>query len=300
MKINRLFGTMAVMLIYLSGSAQPVASNGLREKLNAFVESGEYQIQKNEKPSEGVTRYHFALQFCIDGGLEDGFNGLLLTPRLLDLEKAMKTEAVNAKTVYIHDASEGESPLNGVQFRFLSDSQAPTRYGVPFESGKNIRLISLDEADGQFYALVLIIGQTVDQDKNGDMILMDGWIHEVRGKKPGDEPCLTHHLFSESQLQVDSEEMSVDLFIEKVKRSCEIFRRESSQGKMAAGVVINKECQAFNGTLTKEQYYDLLSKIQPLVDKEENENLKNILAYSCYMIYKKSEIYVEEPSASEE
>ena len=56
-------------------------------------------------------------------------------------------------------------------------------------------------------------------------------------------------------------------------------------------LVINKECNAFDGTLTKEQYFDLLSHIQPLVDKEENEDLKNILAYSCYLIYKKSEIF---------
>lgn len=56
-------------------------------------------------------------------------------------------------------------------------------------------------------------------------------------------------------------------------------------------MVLNKTCNAFNGKLTKEQYFDALNNIQPLVDSEKNENLKSILAYSCYMIYKKSELY---------
>ena len=85
--------------------------------------------------------------------------------------------------------------------------------------------------------------------------------------------------------------MSVEEFMAKVKRTCEIFQRETPQGKTAAGVVLNKTCNAFNGNLTKEQYFDALSNIQPLVDNEKNENLKSILAYSCYMIYKKSELY---------
>lgn len=55
--------------------------------------------------------------------------------------------------------------------------------------------------------------------------------------------------------------------------------------------MLNKTCNAFNGKLTKEQYFDALNNIQPLVDSEKNENLKSILAYSCYMIYKKSELY---------
>jgi len=32
-------------------------------------------------------------------------------------------------------------------------------------------------------------------------------------------------------------------------------------------------------------------KVRKLADNEKNENLKSILAYSCYLIYKKSEIY---------
>ena len=295
MKNKTLFSAIAFMLFSLTISAQTAHSNMLREKLKTFVESGEYKIPEPEKPYEGITRYHFAMQFATDGGLEDGLAKPILIPRLSDLERTIRTEAVNAKTVYIHDASEGPSPLSGVQFLSLDASEYLIRYRIHFNSGENIRLISFEEAEGQYYALLLIFEQTIDKDKYGDMILMNGWIYEVSGRKPGADPFLTHYSFSESQLEVAPKEMVVDLFIEKVKRTCEIFQQETPQGKMAAAVVINKECNAFDGKLTKEQYFDLLSKIQPLVDNEKNEDLKNILAYSCYLIYKKSEAYVEEP-----
>ena len=293
MKNNRLFIAIAAMLYFMSCHAQSICSNGMREKVKAFVESGEYQIPEPEKPYEGVTRYHFAKQFATDGGLADVLAEPLLTPRLADLEKAMRTKAMNAKTVYFHSAREGFSPLSGVQFQFLDASDFLKRYRVHFNYGENIRLISFEEAEGQYYALLLIFEQTIDKDKYGDMILMNGWIYEVSGKKPGEDPFLTHYSFSESEVQVAPKEMVVDLFIEKVKRTCEIYQQETPQGKMAAAVVINNECNDFDGTLTKEQYYDLLSKIQPLVDNEENEDMKNILAYSCYLIYKKSAAYIE-------
>lgn len=299
MKINRFLVAIAVMLISLSGHAQSASSNTLREKLNEFIQSGEYQIPEPEKPYEGVTRYHFGMQFAVDGGLGETFAGPLLTPRLSELEKAMRTEAVNAKTVYFHDAREGFSPLSGVQFQLLDASEYLTRYRIQFESGENIRLISLKEAEGQYYALLLVFEQTIDKDKNGDMVLMNGWIYEVSGRKPGADPFLTHYSFSESEVQEAPEDMIVDLFIEKVRRTTDIFKRETQQGRMAAAVVLNKTCNDFKGTLTQQQYYDLLNEIQPLVDNEKNADLKNILAYSCYMLYKKSEIYVEEPPTGE-
>ena len=293
MKYNKLFIAITVMLNAMACFAQPSNSNGMREKLKAFVESGEYQIQQPGKPNESVNLYHFAMQFAVDGGLGDSFSGPLLTPRLQELDRAFKTEAANANTIYIHDANEYASPLSGVQFRCQTASQQPMTYNVPFEQGKNIRLVSFEEDDGQVYALLLILENTINRDQYGDMVLTDGWIYEVSGRKLSNEPYIAHYTpqVSGSEAVDNSLETSADAFIEKVKRTCEIFKRESPQGKMAAGVVINKTCNAFNGKLTKEQYYDLLSNIQPLVDNEKNENLKQILAYSCYMIYMKSEAF---------
>ena len=207
---------------------------------------------------------------------------------------------MNAKTIYIHDASDGDSPLPGVKFQFKTDDLHPMAHAVTFDLNKNIRLISYEEPDGSIYALLLMWDQTVDQDKKiGDTFLMDGMIYEVSGWKLDDRPFIAHYkqptatgsFVAGLQYNDPADAMSVEEFMAKVKRTCEIFQRETPQGKTAAGVVLNKTCNAFNGKLTKEQYFDALSNIQPLVDSEKNENLKSILAYSCYMIYKKSDAY---------
>ena len=182
----------------------------------------------------------------------------------------------------------------------MTDAQHPMIHAVTFDLNKNIRLISYEEPDGSIYALLLMWDQTVDQDKKiGDTFLMDGMIYEVSGWKMDDRPFIAHYkqptatgsFVAGLQYNEPADAMSVEEFMAKVKRTCEIFQRETPQGKTAAGVVLNKTCNAFNGKLTKEQYFDALSNIQPLVDSEKNENLKSILAYSCYMIYKKSDAY---------
>ena len=297
---NRLFITIAVVLIAIACSAQTSRSSNIREKLNAFVESKEYGVHRLGFSKDGLNVYQFAQQFAIGEELDSKYYGPLFTPRMLDLEKAFRSEAVNAKTIYIHDASDGDSPLPGVKFQLMTDAQHPMIHAVTFDLNKNIRLISFEEADGRIYVLLLMWDQTVDPDKKiGDTFLMDGMIYEISGWKMNDRPYIAHYkqpsasgtFVAGLQYNAPADAMSVEEFMAKVKRTCEIFQRETPQGKTAAGVVLNKTCNAFNGKLTKEQYFDLLSSIQPLVDNEKNENLKSILGYSCYMIYKKSELY---------
>ena len=297
---NRLFTAIVALLIAIACSAQTSRSSNIREKLNAFVESKEYGVHRLNIPQDGLNVYQFAQQFAIDGELGGQYYGPLFTPRMLDLEKAFRAEAVNAKTIYIHDASDGDSPLPGVKFQLMTDAQHPMIHAVTFDLNKNIRLISFEEADGRIYVLLLMWDQTVDQDKKiGDTFLMDGMIYEISGWKMDDRPYIAHYkrpaatgtFVAGLQYNAPADAMSVEEFMAKVKRTCEIFQRETPQGKTAAGVVLNKTCNAFSGKLTKEQYFDLLSNIQPLVDSEKNENLKSILAYSCYMIYKKSDAY---------
>ncbi len=297
---NRLFITIAVVLIAIACSAQTSRSSNIREKLNAFVESKEYGVHRLGFSKDGLNVYQFAQQFAIGEELDSKYYGPLFTPRMLDLEKAFRSEAVNAKTIYIHDASDGDSPLSGVKFQFMMDAQHPMVQSVTFDLNKNIRLISFEEADGRIYVLLLMWDQTVDPDKKiGDTFLMDGMIYEISGWKMNDRPYIAHYkqpsasgtFVAGLQYNASADAMSVEEFMAKVKRTCEIFQRETPQGKTAAGVVLSKTCNAFSGKLTKEQYFDLLSSIQPLVDNEKNENLKSILGYSCYMIYKKSELY---------
>jgi hypothetical protein len=300
---NSFILTIAAVLTAITCSAQPSQPNNIREKLNAFVESKEYGVQKLSYSKDGFNVYLFAQQFAMAGEPDDHYYGPLFTPKMRELETAYRTEAVNAKTIYIHDASEGDSPLSGVKFQFKTDAAHPMSQSVSFDLNKNIRLISFEEPNGRIYALLLMWDQYVYQDKKiGDTFLMDGMIYEISGWKLDDRPFIAHYkpkapesegLTYDAQVKYDTtpDAMTVDVFMAKVKRTCEIFKRETPQGRMAAGVVLNKTCNAFAGKLTKEQYFDLLSSIQPLVDNEKNENLKSILAYSCYLLYKKSEIY---------
>ena len=297
---NRLFTAIVALLIAIACSAQTSRSSNIRDKLNAFVESKEYGVHRLGFSKDGLNVYQFAQQFAIGEELGGKHYGPLFTPRMLDLEKAFRSEAVNAKTIYFHDASDGDSPLSGVKFQFMMDAQHPMVQSVTFDLNKNIRLISFEETDGRIYVLLLMWDQTVDQDKKiGDTFLMDGMIYEISGWKMNDRPYIAHYkrpsasgtFVAGLQYNAPADAMSVEEFMAKVKRTCEIFQRETPQGRTAAGVVLNKTCNAFSGKLTKEQYFDLLSNIQPLVDSEKNENLKGILGYSCYMIYKKSELY---------
>ena len=297
---NRHIMTMTAVLLVITAAAQTDHSHILSEKLNAFVESKEYGVHRISTSQDGFNVYQFAQQFAIDGEAGDKYYSPLFTPRMWDLEKAFRSEAMNAKTVYFHDASDGDSPLPGVKFQLMTDSCQPMIHSIPFDLNKNVRLISFEEPNGHLYALLLMWDQTLDPDKNiGDMFLMDGMIYEVSGWKMDDRPFIARHNKSVKSdvvptgLQNDDPAavMPVDAFMAKVKRTCEIFKRETPQGQIAAGVVLNKTCNAFNGKLTKQQYFDLLSHIQPLVDSEKNENLKSILGYSCYLIYKKSDVY---------
>ena len=177
---NRLFTAIVALLIAIACSAQTSSSSNIREKLNAFVESKEYGVHRLGFSKDGLNVY----QFAIDGELGDQYYGPLFTPRMLDLEKAFRSEAVNAKTIYIHDASDGDSPLPGVKFQLMTDAQHPMIHAVTFDLNKNIRLISFEEADGRIYVLLLMWDQTVDPDKKiGDTFLMDGMIYEISGWK---------------------------------------------------------------------------------------------------------------------
>ena len=282
---NRLFTAIVALLIAIACSAQTSRSSNIRDKLNAFVESKEYGVHRLGFSKDGLNVYQFAQQFAIGEELDSKYYGPLFTPRMLDLEKAFRSEAVNAKTIYIHDASDGDSPLPGVKFQLMTDAQHPMIHAVTFDLNKNIRLISFEEVDGRIYVLLLMWDQTVDPDKKiGDTFLMDGMIYEISGWKMNDRPYIAHY-------KRPSASGTFVAGLQYNERTCEIFQRETPQGRTAAGVVLNKTCNAFSGKLTKEQYFDLLSNIQPLVDSEKNENLKGILGYSCYMIYKKSELY---------
>ena len=135
---NRLFTAIVALLIAIACSAQTSRSSNIREKLNAFVESKEYGVHRLGFSKDGLNVYQFAQQFAIGEELDSKYYGPLFTPRMLDLEKAFRSEAVNAKTIYFHDASDGDSPLSGVKFQFMMDAQHPMVQSVTFDLKKVI------------------------------------------------------------------------------------------------------------------------------------------------------------------
>ena len=68
------------------------------------MESKEYGVHRLGFSKDGLNVYQFAQQFAIDDELGGKYYGPLFTPRMLELEKAIRSEAVNAQTIYFHDA----------------------------------------------------------------------------------------------------------------------------------------------------------------------------------------------------
>ena len=79
---NRHILAIALTLIAITCGAQPTHPNNIREKLNAFVASKEYNVQKTGSSKDGVNVYQFAQQFVMEEEPAGDFNGPLFTPRL--------------------------------------------------------------------------------------------------------------------------------------------------------------------------------------------------------------------------
>ena len=75
---------------------------------------------------------------------------------------------------------------------------------------------------------------------------------------------------------------------------CDIYQRESEGGKTAAVVILHKMCESYPNKLTNEQYNTLIGIINPFVDEAKGQRHKDMFAYTCYTLYKKSEYYQEE------
>ena len=72
---NRHILAIALMLIAITSSAQTTNPNNIREKLNAFVESKEYNVQKLSHSKDGFNVYMFAQQFAMEGESPSDFYG---------------------------------------------------------------------------------------------------------------------------------------------------------------------------------------------------------------------------------
>ena len=290
------------------------AARRVHEKLQAFVASGEYNVsQGHVVTSDAITggkatAYDFSQVFSVEG-TDDA---TMLFPHLKELEQTLRSEAVHAKEVMMHDAQEGTPLASGVRWLFGNPKGVVSGKYV-FGTRQNIRLLSFDESDGHRYAVLLVWEQQIKKDQQvGNFWMMNGTIFEITAKKHDDMPFLMPYSerqnmpflmpYSERQnttatIKYDTDPtapQTYDELLAKVKQTCHIYDRETSGGKTAAVVILHKMCDGYPHKLTKEQYNTLIGILSPYAETASGQKHKDMFGYTCYTLYKKSEHYQAE------
>ena len=142
------------------------AARRVYEKLQAFVASGEYHVGEGRVVSSDETTggkamaYDFSQVFSVEGTNDV----TILFPHLKELEQTLRSEAVHAKEVMIHNAQEGAPLATGILWLFGNpNGVASGRY--VFGARQNIRLVSFDEPDGHRYAVLMVWEQQIKKEQ---------------------------------------------------------------------------------------------------------------------------------------
>lgn len=290
------------------------AARRVHEKLQAFVASGEYNVSQGRVVTSDAitggkaTAYEFSQVFSVEG-TDDA---TMLFPHLKELEQTLRSEAVHAKEVMMHDAQEGTPLASGVRWLFGNPKGVVSGKYV-FGTRQNIRLLSFDESDGHRYAVLLVWEQQIKKDQQvGNFWMMNGTIFEIAAKKHDDMPFLMPYSerqnmpfllpYSERQnmtatIKYDTDPtapQTYDELLAKVKQTCHIYDRETSGGKTAAVVILHKMCDGYPHQLTQEQYNTLIGILSPYAETASGQKHKDMFGYTCYTLYKKSEHYQAE------
>ena len=299
---NRLLTTAACLLILLTGQAQVSESaRRIHEKIEAFVAAGEYNVSKgvvinsDEVTGSKTTLYNFSMMFAV----ENSTDSTLLFNHLRALEQTLRQETVHAKETYIHNGSEGLPLMRGVRISYGS-KQGGISFNVKFDLRQRVRMIAFDESNGYAYAVILVWEQRIIPDQQaGNHWMMNGKVYEVWCKKKDGTPFVqpiapisysgTVEYAAEPTAPKTYEEL-----LAKVRSTCNIYQRETEGGKTAAVVILHKMCEGYPDRLTNEQYNTLIGIINPFVDEAKGQRHKDMFAYTCYTLYKKSAYYQEE------
>jgi len=287
----------------MSISAQVSApARRVHEALQAFVSSGEYNVSQGRVVNGDAitggkaTAYDFSQVF----GVENCNDVTILFPHMKELEQTLRSEAVHAKEVMIHDAREGVPLSSGVLWLFGNPNGVVSGKYV-FGTRQNIRLLSFDESDGQRYAVLLVWEQQIKKDQQiGDIWMMNGTVFEITARKRDDMPFMLPYSQREemtANLRYDTDPtapQTYDELLAKVKQTCQIYDRETSGGKTAAVVVLHKMCDGYPHKLTREQYNTLIGILSPYAEKTAEQKHKEMFGYTCYTLYQKSEHYQAE------
>ena len=297
--------TAACLLMVLTGQAQTSESaQRIHEKIEAFVAAGEYNVSKgvvinsDEVTGSKTTLHSFSMMFAI----ENSTDSMLLFQHLRALEQALRQETLHAKETYIHNGSEGLPLMRGVKINYGS-KYGGISFNVKFDLRQRVRLITLDESKGYAYAVILVWEQRIIHDEQtGDHWMMNGKVYEVWGKKREGTPFIqpiapiSYNVTAEYAAEPTAPKTFEEL-LAKVQSTCDIYQRETEGGKTAAVVILHKMCEGYPNKLTNEQYNTLIGIINPFVDEAKGQRHKDMFAYTCYTLYKKSEYYQEEGKA---
>ena len=289
---------MAVCLIWaMSTSAQVSdAARRIHEKLQAFVASGEYNVSGDFIKSEDsignkIMTYHWGQVFSV----ENSNDATILFPNLKNLDTTLLSEAVHAKEVLIHNPGENAALIPGIGF-----ANDKVYKQMQFHQGQNIRILSFEEPDGYRYAIILRWEQLIANKQSGNVWIMTGDIYEIYGKKVEGKPFFLPYSRQQEMtatLKYDTDPtapQTYDELLAKVKKTCHIYDRETSGGKMAAVVILHKMCDGYPHKLTREQYNTLIGIISPYTETAAGQKHKDMFGYTCYTLYQKSEHYQAE------
>ena len=299
---NRLLTTAACLLILLAGQAQVSESaQRIHEKIEAFVAAGEYNVSQgvvinsDEVTGSKTTAYSFSMMFAV----ENSTDSTLLFNHLRALEQTLRQETAHAKETYIHNGSEGFPLMRGVKISYGS-KQGGISFNINFDLRQRVRMIAFDESSGYAYAVVLVWEQRIIPDKQaGNHWMMNGKVYEVWCKKkdgtPFIQPLAPISYSGTAEYAADpTAPKTYEELLAKVRSTCNIYQRETEGGKTAAVVILHKMCEGYPNRLTNEQYNTLIGIINPFVDEAKGQRHKDMFAYTCYTLYKKSAYYQEE------
>ena len=279
------------------------AARRIQEKLQAFVASGEYNVDKGHVVTSDAisggkaTAYDFSQVFGVEGTNDVS----ILCLHLKELEQALRNEAVHATEVMIHDAQQGVPLAPGIEWVFGNSNGVVTGQHA-FDNKQNIRLLTFEEPDGQRYAVLLVWEQQIKQDPQiGNIWMMNGTVYEITAKKYDKIPFILPYSVEPQKIKAtikyDTDPTSpqtYDELLAKVKQTCQIYDREKSGGKTAAVVVLHKMCDGYPHKLTQEQYNTLIGILSPYAETTADQKHKEMFGITCYTLYKKSEYYKEE------
>ena len=299
---NRNMMMMVCLIWAVTAQAQVSdAARRVHEKLQAFVASGEYNVSQGRVVCQDAVTggkamaYDFSQVFGVEGTNDTG----ILFPHLKELEQTIRSEAVHAKELMMHDAQEGVPLTSGVLWIFGNPNGAVSGRYV-FGTRQNIRLLSFDESDGQRYAVLLVWEQQIKPDPQiGDIWMMNGTIFEIAAKKHDDMPFFLPYskqqdMTATLKYEDPTAPQTYDELLAKVKKTCQIYDRETSGGKTTAVVILHKMCDGYPHKLTQEQYNTLVGILSPYAETASGQKHKEMFGYTCYTLYKKSEHYQAE------